>query len=42
MRCPDGSSAVKMAEYVEAIRKERDSVGGVVSSIIKNVPVGLG
>ena len=31
-----------METYIKQIRKEGDSVGGVVSCVIKNVPVGLG
>jgi len=31
-----------METYIKQIRKEGDTVGGVVSCIIKNVPVGLG
>ena len=31
-----------MEDYIKQIRKEGDTIGGVVSCIIKNVPVGLG
>jgi len=31
-----------MESYIKQIRKEGDTIGGVVSCIIKNVPVGLG
>ncbi|MDK2841933.1 MAG: chorismate synthase [Anaerophaga sp.] len=42
VRCPDQTIARQMIEYIDNIRKEKDSVGGVVSCIIKNVPAGLG
>ena len=31
-----------MERYIKQIRKEGDTVGGVITCIIKNVPVGLG
>jgi chorismate synthase len=34
--------AKEMEEYIKQIRKEGDTVGGVVTCVIKNVPVGLG
>ena len=42
VRCPDPKMASKMEDYIKQIRKEGDTVGGVVSCIVKNVPVGLG
>ena len=42
VRCPDPKVAEAMERYIKQIRKEGDTVGGVVSCIIKNVPVGLG
>lgn len=42
VRCPDPEMAAKMEEYIKGIRKEGDTVGGVVSCVIKGVPVGLG
>lgn len=41
-RCPDAKIAEEMIEYVSQIKKEGDTVGGVVTCVIKNVPVGLG
>ena len=35
-------SAAKMEEYIREIRKQGDTVGGVVTCVIQNVPVGLG
>ena len=31
-----------METYIKSIRKEGDTVGGVVSCVIRNVPIGLG
>lgn len=42
VRCPDPKMAEAMETYIKQIRKEGDTVGGVVSCVIKNVPVGLG
>jgi chorismate synthase len=42
VRCPDPSAAARMIEVIEDARKSRDSVGGVVRCVIRNVPAGLG
>ena len=42
VRCPDPTLAEQMEAYIKAIRKEGDTVGGVVSCVAKGVPVGLG
>jgi len=42
VRCPDEESAAVMEEYIREIRKQGDTVGGVVTCVIQNVPVGLG
>jgi len=42
VRCPDIFVANKMIAYIESIRKQGDTVGGVISCVIKNVPIGLG
>ncbi len=42
VRCPDPETAAQMEEYIRAIRKEGDTVGGVVSCVIHNVPAGIG
>ena len=42
VRCPDAVIAETMIEKIREIRKEGDTIGGTVSCIIKNVPVGLG
>jgi chorismate synthase len=42
VRCPDEESAIIMEEYIRQIRKEGDTVGGTVTCVIQNVPIGLG
>ncbi|UQD57253.1 chorismate synthase [Flavobacterium sp. K5-23] len=42
VRCPDEESAIIMEEYIREIRKNGDTVGGTVSCVIQNVPIGLG
>lgn len=42
VRCPDPKMAAQMEQYIKDIRKEGDTVGGVVTCVIKNVPIGLG
>ena len=42
VRCPDQKLAGEMETYIKQIRKEGDTVGGVVSCVISGVPMGLG
>ncbi|MEQ9022399.1 MAG: chorismate synthase, partial [Pseudomonadales bacterium] len=42
VRCPDSEMAQKMFDLIDQVRKERDTVGGVVTGVISGVPVGLG
>ncbi|WP_405382357.1 chorismate synthase [Maribacter sp. LLG6340-A2] len=42
VRCPDPEMAVKMEDYIKAIKKEGDTIGGVITCVAKNVPIGLG
>jgi chorismate synthase len=42
VRCPDQTKAAEMEAYIKQIRKEGDTVGGIVTCVIKNVAVGLG
>ena len=42
VRCPDTTLAEEMFTYIDDIRKQGDSVGGVVSAYITGCPVGLG
>jgi chorismate synthase len=42
VRCPDIATAARMEEYIKEIRKQGDTVGGTVTCVIQNVPIGLG
>ncbi len=42
VRCPDPATAEKMIAQIEKVRLERDTIGGVVTCVITNAPVGLG
>lgn len=42
VRCPDGEVAQQMIAYIKSIRKEGDTVGGVVFCRITGAPIGLG
>jgi len=42
IRCPDLEVAEQMIEYIKQIRKQGDTIGGVVSCNVKGCPIGLG
>ena len=42
VRCPDAAMAAKMETYIKEVRGKGDTVGGVITCVIKNVPIGLG
>ncbi|MCK6616045.1 MAG: chorismate synthase [Cyclobacteriaceae bacterium] len=42
VRCPDPATAENMIALIDQVRLDRDTVGGVVTCVIKNTPVGLG
>jgi len=42
VRCPDTETADKMIAYIKQLKDEGDSIGGIISCVIKGVPVGLG
>lgn len=42
VRCPDPATAEKMIALIDKVRLERDTVGGIVTGVIRNVPPGLG
>jgi chorismate synthase len=42
IRCPQPQKAEEMIALVEQTRKNRDTVGGVITCVIQGVPVGLG
>jgi len=42
VRCPDPATASKMESYIKEVRKEGDTIGGIITCVIQNVPIGLG
>ena len=42
VRCPDPQKAQEMAAYIEQVKAEGDTIGGVVTCVIKGCPIGLG
>jgi len=42
VRCPDPETADKMADLITSVKAKGDSVGGIVTCVIKGVPAGLG
>ena len=42
VRCPDLKTAKEMEDLILKVRKDGDTVGGVISCVIKNSPVGIG
>ena len=41
-RCADPKAAAEMAEVVEKVKQEGDSVGGIIEGIALDIPAGLG
>jgi chorismate synthase len=42
VRCPDPDASARMVDLIQAVRKERDSVGGVAEVVARGVPEGWG
>lgn len=42
VRCPDDAFAKAFIDRIKEIRKEGNTIGGVITCVIQNVPVGLG
>lgn len=42
VRCPDIITANKMEELIASVKKEGDTIGGTITCVVQNVPVGLG
>jgi chorismate synthase len=42
VRCPDAAAAERMIERIEAIGREGDSCGGLITCVVRRPPVGLG
>lgn len=42
IRCPDPKTSREMIKLIEQVHEEKDSIGGVVSCVIRNTPAGFG
>jgi chorismate synthase len=42
VRCPDLEKASEMEAFILKIKKDGDTVGGTITCVIQNVPIGLG
>lgn len=42
VRCPDPEMAAQMEAYIKEVRKEGDTIGGIITCVAQNVPIGLG
>lgn len=42
VRCPDATKAEEMIALIDKTRKNQDTIGGIISCVIKGAPVGLG
>ena len=42
VRCPEPETAEKMIAYIDELRTEGNSIGGIVSCVVKGVPAGWG
>jgi chorismate synthase len=42
VRCPDDETAEKMISKIKEIKKEGNTIGGTITCVIKNLPIGIG
>ena len=42
VRCPDIETAAKMEQLITQVKKEGDTIGGIITCVIQNVPIGIG
>jgi len=42
IRCPDSETATKMEELINEVKKDGDTIGGTITCVLQNVPIGLG
>jgi len=42
VRCADPEMARQMEAYIKEIRKQGDTIGGVITCVVENMPIGLG
>ena len=42
VRCPDTETAIKMESLIKEVQKDGDTIGGIITCVIKGTPAGLG
>ncbi len=42
VRCPDTEKAVQMEELISQVKEDGDTIGGIITCVIKGCPAGLG
>jgi len=42
VRCPDDDYATKMIAKIKEVKKQGDTIGGIITCVIHNIPIGLG
>ena len=42
VRCPDAEKAAQMIELIEQVKAEGDTIGGIITCVVKGCPPGLG
>ena len=42
LRCPDAEKAKEMIDVIEKAKADGDSVGGMITCVVKNMPIGIG
>lgn len=42
VRCPDLKVAQQMEDCIKAVKKAGDTIGGIITCVVQNIPVGLG
>ncbi|MBE0663396.1 MAG: chorismate synthase [Bacteroidales bacterium] len=42
IRCPDVATAQQMLDYIEKLKAEGDTTGGIITCLVQGVPAGLG
>src|SRR5690606_21412781 len=42
VRCPDAEMASKMERFIKSVKKDGDTIGGTISCVIQNMPIGWG
>ena len=42
VRCPDAAKATEMAQLIAEVKSQGDTIGGIISCVIKGCPIGFG